>query len=82
MSPYHRRLRELERSGTIRGYRAVVDADALGLAFEALDSLGLLATGDIGPLSGQTRAAEAGDPEGTRWPRAKRHDDAAVVRFS
>ena len=36
VSPCHRRLRELERAGAIRGYRAVVDADALGLSFEAL----------------------------------------------
>jgi DNA-binding Lrp family transcriptional regulator len=36
VSPCHRRLRELEHSGAIRGYRAVVDAEALGLAFEAL----------------------------------------------
>jgi DNA-binding Lrp family transcriptional regulator len=36
VSPCHRRLRELERSGAIRGYRAVVDGEALGLAFEAL----------------------------------------------
>jgi DNA-binding Lrp family transcriptional regulator len=36
VSPCHRRLRELERSGTIRGYRAVVDAAALGLTFQAL----------------------------------------------
>jgi len=36
ISPCHRRLRELERSGAIRGYRAVVDAGALGLGFEAL----------------------------------------------
>jgi len=36
ISPCHRRLRDLERSGAIRGYRAVVDADALGLGFEAL----------------------------------------------
>lgn len=36
ISPCHRRLRQLERSGAIRGYRAVVDADALGLSFEAL----------------------------------------------
>ena len=36
VSPCHRRLKELERSGAIRGYRAVVDAEALGLAFEAL----------------------------------------------
>jgi DNA-binding Lrp family transcriptional regulator len=36
VSPCHRRVRELERSGAIRGYRAVVDGGALGLAFEAL----------------------------------------------
>jgi DNA-binding Lrp family transcriptional regulator len=36
ISPCHRRLRELERSGVIRGYRAIVDAEAVGLAFEAL----------------------------------------------
>jgi len=36
LSPCHRRLRELERSGTIRGYRALVDADAVGLKFQAL----------------------------------------------
>lgn len=35
-SPCHRRLRELERAGVIRGYRAVVDAESLGLGFEAL----------------------------------------------
>jgi DNA-binding Lrp family transcriptional regulator len=36
ISPCHRRVRELERSGAIRGYRAVVDAEAIGLAFEAI----------------------------------------------
>ena len=36
VSPCHRRLRELERSGAITGYRAVVDPNALGLTFEAL----------------------------------------------
>jgi DNA-binding Lrp family transcriptional regulator len=36
VSPCHRRLRELERSGVIRGYRAVVDPDAVGLKFQAL----------------------------------------------
>ena len=35
VSPCHRRLRALERSGAIRGYRAVVDAEAVGLGFEA-----------------------------------------------
>lgn len=36
VSPCHRRLRELEQSKTIRGYRAVVDPAALGLTFQAL----------------------------------------------
>jgi DNA-binding Lrp family transcriptional regulator len=36
VSPCHRRLRALEESGVIRGYRAVVDPAALGLGFEAL----------------------------------------------
>jgi DNA-binding Lrp family transcriptional regulator len=36
VSPCHRRLRELERTGTIRGYRAIVDPAALGLTFQAL----------------------------------------------
>ncbi|MEU2660201.1 Lrp/AsnC family transcriptional regulator [Streptomyces sp. NPDC007325] len=36
VSPCHRRLRDLEREGAIRGYRAVVDPAALGLHFEAL----------------------------------------------
>lgn len=36
VSPCHRRLRELERSAAILGYRALVDPAALGLGFEAL----------------------------------------------
>jgi len=36
VSPCHRRLRDLEQSGAIRGYRAVVDPKALGLTFETL----------------------------------------------
>ncbi len=36
ISPCHRRVRDLERSGAIRGYRAVVDAEAVGLGFEAI----------------------------------------------
>ncbi|WP_327312085.1 Lrp/AsnC family transcriptional regulator [Streptomyces sp. NBC_01235] len=36
VSPCHRRLRDLERTGAIRGYRAVVDPAAVGLDFEAL----------------------------------------------
>jgi DNA-binding Lrp family transcriptional regulator len=38
-APCHRRLRELERSGVITGYRAVVDPAAVGLGFEALVSV-------------------------------------------
>ncbi|AEF40611.1 Lrp/AsnC family transcriptional regulator [Hoyosella subflava] len=36
VSPTHRRLRDLEESGVIRGYRAALDPEALGLKFEAL----------------------------------------------
>lgn len=36
VSPTHRRLRDLERSGAITGYRAIVDPAAVGLTFEAL----------------------------------------------
>jgi DNA-binding Lrp family transcriptional regulator len=32
----HRRIRELERTATIRGYRAVVDPAAVGVGFEVL----------------------------------------------
>lgn len=35
-APCHRRLRELERSGVIRGYRAVVDPARVGRGFEVL----------------------------------------------
>ncbi|MFC4337042.1 Lrp/AsnC family transcriptional regulator [Salininema proteolyticum] len=36
VSPCHRRLRELEESGAIRGYRAIVDLNSMGLSFESL----------------------------------------------
>jgi DNA-binding Lrp family transcriptional regulator len=36
LSPCHRRLRALERDGIISGYRAQLDANALGLSFETL----------------------------------------------
>lgn len=36
VSPCHRRVRDLERNGAIRGYRAVVDPASIGLNFEAL----------------------------------------------
>lgn len=36
LSPCHRRLRELERTGVITGYRALVDPASIGLGFQAL----------------------------------------------
>src|SRR5689334_18748476 len=39
VAPCHRRLRELERSGVIRGYRAIIDPAAVGLGFEVLASV-------------------------------------------
>ncbi len=38
-APCHRRLRVLERTGVIKGYRAVVDPAAVGLGFEVLVSV-------------------------------------------
>ena len=39
LSSCHRRLRELEGNGTIRGYRAVLDPAAVGLGLEVLVSV-------------------------------------------
>ena len=36
VAPCHRRLRALEDSGVIRGYRAVIEPAALGLGFEVI----------------------------------------------
>lgn len=36
VAPCHRRIRELERTGVISGYQAVVAPERVGLAFEAL----------------------------------------------
>jgi DNA-binding Lrp family transcriptional regulator len=36
VAPCHRRLRDLERTGVIRGYRAIIDPAAVGLGFEVL----------------------------------------------
>jgi DNA-binding Lrp family transcriptional regulator len=36
LSPCHRRVRELERTGVITGYRAAVNPEAVGLTFQAL----------------------------------------------
>jgi DNA-binding Lrp family transcriptional regulator len=36
VAPCHRRLKELERTGVIRGYKAVIDPGAVGLGFEVV----------------------------------------------
>lgn len=36
LSPCHRRVRDLERGGTIQSYRAIVNPEAIGLGFHAL----------------------------------------------
>ncbi|WP_454162991.1 Lrp/AsnC family transcriptional regulator [Gordonia iterans] len=36
VSPAHRRVRDLEKSGAITGYRAMIDPEQVGLGFEAL----------------------------------------------
>lgn len=36
VAPCHRRLKDLEASGAISGYRAIIDPAAVGLGFEAL----------------------------------------------
>ena len=48
--PCHRRLRELERSGVITGYRALVDPAAVGMGFEALVQI-TLERGDAGTVA-------------------------------
>jgi len=58
VSPCHRRLRELERSGAISGYRAQLDANALGLTFEALVFVTMRAA-DGGTLTAFEEAVEA-----------------------
>ena len=72
-APCHRRLRELERTGVITGYRAVLDPAAVGLGFEAIVSV-TLDRGDPGTVAAfeaalaavpQIRHAERlfGDPD-------------------
>ena len=71
--PCHRRLRELERSGVITGYRALVNPAAVGMGFEALVQI-TLERGDAGTVTSfetalaelpQVRHAERlfGDPD-------------------
>ena len=89
-APCHRRLRELERSGVITGYRAVLDPAAVGLGFEALVSV-TLDRGDAGTVAAfeaalaevpQIRHAERlfGDPDYLLRVVATDLDDYAALR--
>ena len=72
LSPCHRRLRELERSRTIRGYRAVIDPDAVGLRFQALVFV-TMRQEDRETLLGFEAAV-------WRFPRSSRHSVSSVIR--
>jgi DNA-binding Lrp family transcriptional regulator len=54
VAPCHRRLRELERTGAIRGYRAIIDPAAIGLGFEVLVSV-TMGQEDMATISGFER---------------------------
>ncbi len=88
--PCHRRLRELERSGVITGYRALVDPAALGMGFEALVQI-TLERGDAGTVASfeaavvelpQVRHAERlfGDPDYLMRVVARDLDSFATLR--
>ncbi len=88
--PCHRRLRELERSGVISGYRAVVDPAAVGMGFEALVQI-TLERGDVGTVASfeaavvelpQVRHAERlfGDPDYLLRVVARDIDSFAALR--
>src|SRR5690242_8826909 len=89
-APCHRRLRELERTGVITGYRAVLDPAAVGLGFEALVSV-TLDRGDAATVAAfetalagvpQIRHAERlfGDPDYLLRVAATDLDDYAALR--
>jgi DNA-binding Lrp family transcriptional regulator len=88
--PCHRRLRELERSGVITGYRALVDPAAVGMGFEALVQV-TLERGDASTVAAfetaiaalpEVRHAERlfGDPDYLLRVAARDLDDFAAVR--
>jgi DNA-binding Lrp family transcriptional regulator len=88
--PCHRRLRELERSGVITGYRALVNPAAVGMGFEALVQI-TLERGDAGTVTSfeaaltelpQVRHAERlfGDPDYLLRVAAPDLDSFATLR--
>ena len=75
----------LERGDGLRSVTLLSDGATRFVEFSLggwRDLLGLLDSAGIAAVFGRIRAAEASDPAGARWPRAKRHDDAAIVHFS
>ena len=75
----------LERGDGLRSVTLLSDGATRFVEFSLggwRDLLGLLDSSGIAAVFGRIRAAEASDPAGARWPRAKRHDDAAIVHFS
>jgi hypothetical protein len=54
--------------------------DRFGL-LDWTDFLGILAEPGPEAIIAQVRAAEGSDPDGQRWPRGKRHDDASAAFF-
>ena len=75
----------LARTG-LRGIALLSDgatriADCYGLAGWP-EVLGIIRDDGPGALISQVRAAEAGDPDGARWPRRKIRDDATVLWWS
>jgi DNA-binding Lrp family transcriptional regulator len=89
-APCHRRLRELEHTGVITGYRAVLDPAAVGLGFEAIVSV-TLDRGDADTVAAfeaaiaaipQIRHAERlfGDPDYLLRVVAPDLDDYAMLR--
>jgi DNA-binding Lrp family transcriptional regulator len=88
--PCHRRLRELERSGVITGYRALVNPAAVGMGFEALVQI-TLERSDAGTVASfeaalaelpQIRHAERlfGDPDYLLRVAARDLDSFATLR--
>jgi len=89
-APCHRRLRELERSGVITGYRALVNPAAVGMGFEALVQI-TLERGDAGTVASfeaalaelpEIRHAERlfGDPDYLLRVAARDLDSFATLR--
>ena len=69
--------RELRRAALLSdGASRLVDQFGLATWAELLVTLD---NGGPAELIRRVRAAEAADPDGRRWPRSKRHDDATAV---